>query len=493
MIEKQSTYRQIFKATSIFGGVQVFNILISVIKLKVVAVLLGPGGIGLLGMLNSTLDVIKTITGLGLSSSAVKEVSQAAGSGDVLKISSVLKALRRWLYLTGIFGFLVTLALAPYLSQWTFGNADYTWSFVWLSVVLFLAALSSGQMAALQGLRRISYMAKSGMLGSLIGLLLSIPLFFFFSYEGIVPSIIISAICTLVLSSFYARKIKTLKVSQTFQESLRQGAEMVKLGIAMMFSGAMAIIAGYLLKAYITQNGGIDDAGIFQSGFSIAEGYFGLIFTAMATDYYPRLAAVNNNNIKVKDEVNKQAEMGLLLAFPIIIIALFLMPVLIKILYSATFMDSVLYVNWAMLGNIFKIGSWTMGYVLIAKGKSKIFTCTAIFFNSIYLFLNIVGYNYLGVEGIGIAFFIYYIIHFLGMYLICYRLFGIRYHKCFWNLFLVVLFLAIIAFYMQSVENVWIKYTSALLLLSISLYVSYDQINKRINIFQLISKKINRK
>mgnify|MGYP001282261783 FL=1 len=134
-----------------------------------------------------------------------------------------------------------------------------------------------------------------------------------------------------------------------------------------------------------------------------------------------------------------------------------------------------------------------MGYVLIAKGKSKIFTCTAIFFNSIYLFLNIVGYNYLGVEGIGIAFFIYYIIHFLGMYLICYRLFGIRYHKCFWNLFLVVLFLAIIAFYMQSVENVWIKYTSALLLLSISLYVSYDQINKRINIFQLISKKINRK
>ena len=154
MTEKQSAYRQIFKATSIFGGVQVFNILISVIKLKVVAVLLGPGGIGLLGMLNSTLDVIKTITGLGLSSSAVKEVSQAAGSGDILKVSSILKTLRRWLYLTGILGFLVTLTLAPYLSRWTFGNEDYTWSFVWLSVVLFLAALSSGQLAALQGLRK---------------------------------------------------------------------------------------------------------------------------------------------------------------------------------------------------------------------------------------------------------------------------------------------------------------------------------------------------
>lgn len=493
MTEKQSAYRQIFKATSIFGGVQVFNILISIIRSKVIAVLLGPGGIGLLGMLNSTLDVVKAITGLGLSSSAVKEVSQAAGTGDIVTISHILKTLRRWLYLTGALGSVVTLALASYLSQWTFGSEDYTWSFVWLSGVLFLSALSSGQIAALQGMRKISYMAKSGMIGSLIGLLLSVPLFFFFSYEGIVPSIIISAVCTLALSSFYARKIKTVEVQQTFQESLKQGAGMIKLGIAMMFNGAMAIIAGYLLKAYITQNGGIDDAGIFQSGFSIAEGYFGLIFTAMATDYYPRLAAVNRDNVKVGDEVNKQAEMGLLLASPIIVIALFLMPVVIKILYSATFMDSVLYVNWAMLGNVFKIGSWTMGYVLIAKGKSKIFTCTAVIFNSIFLLLNAVGYNYWGIEGVGIAFFVYYIIHFIGIYIICNRLFKIKYQKCFWNLFLVILVLAILSYYMQSVENVWIKYISAILLLSISLYVSYKELNKRINIIQLISKKLNKK
>lgn len=493
MTENQSNYRQIFKAASIFGGVQIFNILISVIKSKIIAILLGPGGIGLLGMLNSTLDVVKTITGLGLSSSAVKEVSQAAGSDDIVKISCVLNSLRRWLYLTGILGFIVTLVLASHLSQWTFGNSDYTWSFVWLSVTLFLSALSSGQIAALQGMRKISYMAKSGMIGSFIGLLLSLPLFFFFSYKGIVPSIIISAICSLALSSFYARKIKTLEVRQTFQESLMQGLGMIKLGIAMMFSSAMTVIVGYLLKAYITQNGGLDDAGMFQSGFSIAEGYFGLIFTAMATDYYPRLASVNSDNLRLRDEVNKQAEMGLLLALPIIIIALFFMPIVIRILYSATFSDSVLYVNWAMLGNVFKIGSWTMGYVLIAKGKSKIFTCTAVAFNSIFLFLNILGYKYRGIEGVGIAFLVYYIVHFVGIYILCNRFFKIKYQRCFWSLFLVVLSLAILAFYMQSVENVWVKYISAFFLLSISLYVSYDQINKRINIRQLLARKYNKK
>ena len=124
MTNQQSTYRQIFKATSIFGGVQIFNILINIIKSKILAVLLGPTGIGLFGMLNSTLDVLKTITGLGINSSAVKEISEAAGSGDIVKVSRILKTLQRWLLLTGLLGFIVTLLLASHLSQWTFGNKE---------------------------------------------------------------------------------------------------------------------------------------------------------------------------------------------------------------------------------------------------------------------------------------------------------------------------------------------------------------------------------
>ena len=101
---------------------------------------------------------------------------------------------------------------------------------------------------------------------------------------------------------------------------------MAKLGLAMMFNSVLTLLAAYIIKAYISRHGGIDDAGIYQSAFSIAEGYFGLIFTAMAADYYPRLAAINKNNNLLRKEVNKQAEIGLLIAFPCIIIALFLCP-----------------------------------------------------------------------------------------------------------------------------------------------------------------------
>ena len=493
MANQESTYRHIFKATGIFGGVQVFNILINIIKSKVIAILLGPAGIGLYGILNSTIEVLKSVTGLGLGVSAVKDISEANTTDDITHVSHTLKTLRRWVYFTGCFGFLITLLLASLLSQWTFGDESYTWMFRWLSVVLLFSALSSGQTAALQGMRQIGFLAKAGMLGSLLGLCLSVPLFFLLGNMGIVLSIIISSICTLIFSAIYARRISTVEVQQTLKESFRQGCGMAKLGVVMMFNGVLALLAAYILKAYITRHGGIEDAGIYQSAFSIAEGYFGVIFTAMAADYYPRLAAINKDNAKLKSEVNKQAEIGLLVAFPCIIIALFFMPIGIRLLYSEEFLGGVSCINWAMLGNIFKIGSWTMGYVLIAKGKSKIFALTGVGFNAIYLLLTIYGYRLWGIDGVGIAFFAYYIIHFIGIALICSLLFNIRFKRDFRYLFITIFLFAAVAFFLQRIDNAWIKYISAAIFCSASIYLAYIQLNKRLNIHEFIANKRRRK
>lgn len=492
MANQESSYRQIFKATGVFGGMQVFKILINIIKSKVIAILLGPAGIGLYGVLNSTLDVLKSVTDLGLGVSAVKEVSEAAASNDIKQISSILKTLQRWVYFTGSIGFLLTLLFAPYLSQWTFGNDTYTWAFRWLSIVLLFSALSSGQTAALQGMRQIVFLAKAGMIGSFAGLCMSLPLFFWFGYTGVVLTILISAVCTFVFTTIYARKIPTIKVEQSCRETVKQGLSMAKLGLAMMFNAMLTLLAAYILKAYIARHGGIDDAGIYQSAFAIAEGYFGLIFTAMAADYYPRLAAINKDRQKLTSEVNKQAEIGLLIAFPCIIIALFFMPIGIRLLYSNQFLSSVECINWAMLGNIFKIGSWTMGYVLIAKGKSKLFAISGIGFNAIYLTMMILGYRNMGIEGVGIAFFGYYVIHFIGISLICALLFKINYKREFFLITAIVLFVAIAAFLLQNISHLFIKYTIAAAMCALSLYISYKLLDKRMGIKEFIANKLHK-
>ena len=89
MAEEQSSYRQIMKATSIFGGVQVYNILISIVRSKFIAVLLGPAGMGIAGLLTSTTTLIGNITNLGLSTSAVKNVAAANATGNAQRVGIV--------------------------------------------------------------------------------------------------------------------------------------------------------------------------------------------------------------------------------------------------------------------------------------------------------------------------------------------------------------------------------------------------------------------
>lgn len=92
--ENKSSYRSIFKATSLFGGVQVYQILIQIIKSKFVAVLLGPAGVGIMGLYQSGLQLIQQISSMGLAASAVRDVSEANGTNDIQKIAKTIRALQ---------------------------------------------------------------------------------------------------------------------------------------------------------------------------------------------------------------------------------------------------------------------------------------------------------------------------------------------------------------------------------------------------------------
>lgn len=144
MTVQRNSYRQIMKATSLFGGVQFFQILISVVRSKFVAILLGPTGMGIVGLLTSATALVGGLTNLGLGTSAVKNISEARTTGNEDRISNVIFVLRRLVWMTGLLGVLVTLFFSSWLSEVTFGNRDYTLAFVWISVTLLFNQLSSG-------------------------------------------------------------------------------------------------------------------------------------------------------------------------------------------------------------------------------------------------------------------------------------------------------------------------------------------------------------
>ena len=135
---KSEGYKSIFKTTAIFGGTQVFNILITIVRSKFIAVFLGPVGIGINAMLTSTTGIIASLTNFGLATSAVKNIAEAKATGNEQRIGEVVTVFRYWVWVTGFLGFAVALLSAPLLSKLTFGNDSYTWSFVLISITLLL-------------------------------------------------------------------------------------------------------------------------------------------------------------------------------------------------------------------------------------------------------------------------------------------------------------------------------------------------------------------
>ncbi len=160
MGKKASSYGQILKSSSIIGGANGVNYLIGMVRTKLVAILLGPAGVGLVGLYESAIGLVGMLSGLGIRSSGVREVAEAHGSGDPVRVAKTIKTLRRACWVTGLVGWLLTGALAYPLSVWTFGSGERAWATAILGVTLLLGAISGGQSALLQGVRRIGDLAR---------------------------------------------------------------------------------------------------------------------------------------------------------------------------------------------------------------------------------------------------------------------------------------------------------------------------------------------
>ncbi len=493
MSDSKVSYRQVMKATSLFGGVQVFNIIVAVLRSKFIALWIGPSGYGIASLLNSTLNLINGITDFGLGTSAVKDISFNYDSENPNLVSRTVQIVKRLVWFSACFGALVMIVGSPWLSEFAFDSKEYTLSFIWISLALLFKQISNGQLAVLQGLRKLKYLAQANLYGNLLGLLITLPLYYFFRIDAIVPSIIISSFLAFIFTYYYTQKLTLNSEKITNKQAFQEGKPMIHLGIMLSLGSMMGLLVAYMLQIFISTMGGLVEVGLYNAGFVILNSYVGLIFNAMGTDYFPRLAAITDKIEAVRKTVFEQAYIAILLITPIVVLFLAMSPLVIIILYSKEFSPIISMVNWGILGMVFKAVSFSMGYIIIAKGDSKLFMKTSIGFNSLLLLANIAGYYYGGLEGLGISFLIYYIVHYIGIRIITKLRYDFYFIKGFYKIFIFSLFLCIAAFLVTFVENEWLKYSLLTIISLISLVFSYMQLDKKLDIKELLSKFFKRK
>lgn len=406
---------KVLKVMGIFSGVQFLTILCGIIRTKLVAVWLGPAGIGLFGLYNSALDTITSISQLGGGTGVIR----ALATEPRKTIPRLVAVVRRWGLGLGLAGALITLCISPWLSQLTFGNADHTLGFIILSAAIFFLTVSNNEGAIFQGFRRYTALARASVAGAVAGLVITIPMYYFWGLDSIAPSLLVFAVVTWACRGWYREKVEKPSHPLTLRETISRGGEFATLGIYITISSFATNAVAFIFISYLNRKYGTDYAGFYQGGFTLVNRYVGLVLAAIGMEYLPRMSQVNFSRTRTELFLSHEIILIMMVMFPVVNIFIGGNHWLIQILYANPFRIMVPFITWAVVGTIFRASSWCMGYVILAKNDGKTFLLTEIASAAVAVVLNIIFFNAFAFIGLGIAYTLWYIIYQLMVWGVC--------------------------------------------------------------------------
>lgn len=425
-MDSSSSYRQVLRSSSIIGGAHGLNYLVALVRVKIIAVLLGPAGVGLVSLYTSAIGLVGSVSGLGIGSSGVREVALAFTQQDPTAAARTVRILRRACWATGLFGWALATALAPLLSSWVSGSTEHAAAIAVLGVTLLLGAVNGGQTALLQGVRRIGDIARANVAAMLLNTGVAIGLYTWLGQRGIVPVLLATAAVSLAVSWWFARRVQVEPVALSWPDTFAGTRRLAGLGMAFMWSGLLTAGLDMATRSLVTRELGIDAAGLYQAAWAISGLFGGFILSAMGTDFYPRLTSVIHDHQIASSTVNEQTEIGMLLALPGLLGTLAFAPWMMEIFYTKQFLSAAALLPWFVLGIFGRVVSWPLGFIQLAKGASRWFISTETVFVGFQLGMLLWTLPRFGLVGVAYTFAVTYFLHTLAMLWVAKELIGFR-------------------------------------------------------------------
>ncbi len=468
MIEDTNgSYRHILKYTGIFGGVQGLNVLIGLVRTKLVAILLGPSGMGLASLFNTTVGFVSQATNLGLPISAVRQMSELYDRGDQEAINHFVKVIRGWSLLTALVGMLVCVAIGPFLSQTTFAWGDHSLHFMLLSPAVGMMAITGGETAILKGMRKLGSIAIIQVLAVVAALAISVPVYYVFGESGIVPVIVMMAFATMVLTLKQSLKLIPLQLRGA-KGMLGEGMEMVRLGVAFTLAAVIGTASEMLIRSYLNVTGDLDVLGLYNAGYMLTITYAGMVFSAMEADYYPRLSAVQHDIEATNETVNRQMKVSLLLISPMLAALIIALPLLVPMLFSGKFLPVVGMAQVAALAMYMKVLTLPVAYITLARGYSLSYLFLESCYFVVFVVLIIVGYQYWGLFGTGLAITLAHVFEYVLVNGYAYKKYGYRSSATVYGYAIVQVALGLLAYILTLVADGYLYWSIGALIVILS-------------------------
>lgn len=494
LTEELSSARKILRATSIIGVASGINLIFQVLRVKVLALLLGPTGMGLFGMYQSILATASSLAAMGTNVSAIRQIAEARANDEQRRLGEITYVLRVLTIGLGAIGAAIVFMLRASIAHWTFGSTANAEAIGWLSIGVFVTVASQSLSALLQGYRRIGDQARLQVWSGALSTVLAIGAIALLGMDGVVVFVVAMPFVAVMLAWTFARSIGLTVSRLQLRSFALEARSMIEMGLAVMTAGALQGWALLAVRSHITQEFGLDTTGLFQSAWVLSFIYLNFVLDAMGKDYYPHLTEHVDDKPKAVGLICDQIDIAMILVGPLIIAMIAFAPVIVDILYSHSFRDAVPLVQWMGLGNFLKIMCWPIGFVILAQGRSTLFLGLELTWIAMLLGIALALEKPLGLSGFGVAFTIAYALNFVALYLIGRSTVGFQFSRSNFRMFAGYTVL-VIATFLAARYSLKAGYTFGAVSFIVASSISYGKLKNILNRdpIALAIEKISRK
>jgi len=387
---------------------------------KVIALYVGPSGLAIVGQLQNFMELIVTFSNGAIANGIVKytaEYQTIEEKQKIFSVSIIISLVCSLVISIFLFGF------SQYLSELILKDVQYSSVFVVFGLTVFLFALNTVLMSILNGQKEITKYVLVNIASSLFSLVFTSLLIMQLNLMGALYALVVNQSVIFFVTLGFVVKSSWFKL-----EYFRQGVDkktLLKLSkySLMAITSALTVPVSHLIvRNYIGENLSWDDAGYWQGIWYISTMYLMLVTTSLSVYYLPKLSEIQDNA-----ELKKEIFNGYKIIMPIVIamsILIFLLKEhIVLIAFSDKFMPMIELFAWQLIGDVIKIASWLLGYIMIAKAMTKVFIYTELGFSILFVLLSIFLVNTFGLVGITYAFALNYTFYLLLMIYLFYRRF----------------------------------------------------------------------
>ena len=389
--------------TSLLNGIAVAVKVASALLLnKVLAIYVGPAGYAVIGQFQNAVSVVVSLAGGVVATGVTKMTAQHFD--DKPKQHAVWQTAIRFSLGASVMAAVSLLLIGDSLAQWLLHRADMSSVFVWLALTLPALATNNLLLAIVNGKKEVGIYVTANIIGSVLSILVTGSLAFNFGLYGTLVAFTINPAIVLLSTAAIVARRNWFKArflwGQVNRPILR---ELSGFGLMGLTSALMAPFTHILIRNQLTTNLGLAPAGYWQASWKISEIYLMLVTTTLSVYYLPRLAEIRNAT-ELKAEILKVYRFVMPVVMAGAATIYLLRDFIIHTLFTPDFLPMRELFPWQLAGDVIKIGSWILAYIMLGRAMVKSFVMTEIFFSISFFLLSWLFVSIFGLVGVPTAY-----------------------------------------------------------------------------------------